>query len=109
MTDFIIHAIAVGYITYVITHSEIMSAGRQWLVQRVVSSRNADGMASHILGLVSCPFCTGFWVAVVLNTAISISAGHPPRPIDAICYTSALAAAGGCVASAIIHIQHTGG
>jgi len=60
--------LALGYITFVFVYSEVMLWLRELIGMLSLAPWAILGVpAKHVKRMLSCPFCTGFWVTAVVQ------------------------------------------
>lgn len=75
MRDFAVLALSIFYITYVVTRSALPPVRwtREWVITRF-------GEGTSPAYLVTCPWCAGFWIALVV-VAVASWAIDVPLPL----------------------------
>lgn len=75
MRDFVVYALAVYYVTYVVTRSAFPPM--RWLRDRTLARFGEKTTPAY---LVTCPWCIGFWVALVSVGVAELTLDSVPMP-----------------------------
>jgi hypothetical protein len=76
----IIYALAAFGLAYIVGHSAITLAPREWLIGQRVGEKVGFVLATRewIVDMIECPACFGFWTGAVASLV-----GWVPFPLDA--------------------------
>ncbi len=72
MEGFIVASLAVGYITFVFCYSKIAEPVRRFVgwLKHESSTEAGKVVGNYFHGMLECPFCTGFWVSIGVESAL---------------------------------------
>ncbi len=69
--SFLIAALAVAYITFVLCYSKIAQPIRNLVYGKATDGAGVEKcVGNYFNGMLECPFCTGFWVSVAVQALI---------------------------------------
>jgi hypothetical protein len=74
VTRFIVGAMALGYITYVMVFSKVAMPFRMLFRKALAhDSDQVAKVAGYFHDMLACPFCTGFWVTLAFQGVFRIN------------------------------------
>ena len=105
--SFVVVSLAVGYITCTLTYSSIAAGFRAWVDSWALNdNKTIKKMSRHFARMLACPFCSGFWVAGIIQAIFRFNAiGYKWLGVVVITWP-ALALAGAFLAFAAGHAMN---